>query len=357
MDKLCGDGLWLRCAAGLHRTFEFAFFPGDFQLFIPGFVDFFLSASHPVHRGDISDSRMEPDVIVVMDELPSDAFGILQGQRRFRTDRLLFEGPVEALQFSVGLRIMGRTEHVGGLPDTDELFEVLGRELRSVVADDSGPGFGVSFPCPLQDDLRVGLFHLLADVPGDNGPRAAVEHGAEVVEGSSDVHIGKVHMPMFMGLKRLHEAFAFFRGGRVAPSDQTGGLEHTVGCRWTDCGNVLVEHHERQPPIAFQRVLFGIFHDGGPLLRIDPMVTGNQGVVFVRLAVAVFPLVEFPGGESEPTQHQDQCQPGQQPVVLDEVDDLVPQVMRDPVSVQLSPHSFFVRMRSSMISAMTSSFF
>lgn len=162
---------------------------------------------------------------------------------------------------------------------------------------------------------------------------------------------------MLVGLKGLREAFALFRGGRVAAADQTGGLEHTVGCRRTHCGDVVVEHHEGQPPIAFQRVFFGVFHDGGPLLRIDPVVTGNQGVVFVRLAVAVFPVVEFSRGESEPTQHQDQCQPGQQPVVLDEVDDLVPQVMRDPVSVQLSPHSFFVQMRSSMISAMTSSFF
>ena len=61
--------------------------------------------------------------------IADDALGILQGERGFGPDGLFFEGSVEALQFSVGLRVVGRTEHVGGLPVADELLEVFGHEL------------------------------------------------------------------------------------------------------------------------------------------------------------------------------------------------------------------------------------
>ena len=46
-------------------------------------------------------------MLEVVDELPGDAFVILQGQGRFRANDLLFERPVKLLQFAVGLREMG----------------------------------------------------------------------------------------------------------------------------------------------------------------------------------------------------------------------------------------------------------
>src|SRR5580658_4651166 len=45
-----------------------------------------------------------------------------------------------ALQFAVGLRLIRAGQHMAGLPEPDEFLEILGDELRPVVADDPGPG-------------------------------------------------------------------------------------------------------------------------------------------------------------------------------------------------------------------------
>ncbi len=113
----------------MHCTFDLALFAGTFQLFIPRGMDFLVTGCHPVHGGNVSNGGVKADMVVVVDELSDDAFCILQGERRFRANGLFLECALEALQFSVGLRVVGRTEHVGGLPVADELLEVFGHEL------------------------------------------------------------------------------------------------------------------------------------------------------------------------------------------------------------------------------------
>ena len=48
------------------------------------------------------------------------------------------------LQFLIVLRVMGRGEDMGGLPEPDELLELPGDELRPVVGNDLGVRQGTS---------------------------------------------------------------------------------------------------------------------------------------------------------------------------------------------------------------------
>ncbi|MGC2273063.1 MAG: hypothetical protein WA539_13870, partial [Candidatus Sulfotelmatobacter sp.] len=66
-------------------------------------------------------------------------------------------------------------------------------------------------------------------------------------------------------------------------------LQHSPNTRRTDGHNVTVEHHERQPPIAFQRVLQMEPDDCFFLPRLQPEIAGNPTVVFVDAPVSLSP--------------------------------------------------------------------
>src|SRR6202022_4492353 len=101
----------------------------------------------------------------MVNKLAAPPQSILQTKRRLGPDGLLFERAMEALQFAVALRVMGRGQHMAGLPEADKLVEVARHELTAAVGDDTRPGLGISLAAPLQDDLRVGLLHGGADIP------------------------------------------------------------------------------------------------------------------------------------------------------------------------------------------------
>jgi hypothetical protein len=85
------------------------------------------------------------------------------------------------------------------------------------------------------------------------------------------------------------------------------------------------------------------------------VVARDQRVVFVGFAIAISPIMVFARGEPDPRQQSCAGQLGEAGIVAHEVADLITKIMRHPKAFQLSPSSFFVRMKSSMISAMTSS--
>ena len=62
-----------------------------------------------------------------------DPFGILQAERSFGADGLLFQGSMEAFEFAVALRVMRRGEDVRGLPEADELLKIARDELAAVI--------------------------------------------------------------------------------------------------------------------------------------------------------------------------------------------------------------------------------
>jgi len=77
--------------------------------------------------------------------------------------------------------------------------------------------------------------------------------------------------------------------------------EYAVNAGGADGYNVGVQHHERQTPIAFLRVL-GVEPDDRLLLPlIEPPITRNCGVVLIHLAIAGPPVAELAGRDSQPT--------------------------------------------------------
>ncbi len=149
---------------------------------------------------------------------------LVEGQRHLDADAFALDGLVPAFDLAVGLGIVGRGLHVGHAGDADELLEVLGDELRTVVADDAWPGVGVGFAGALDDGFHVGFLHFLADFPVDDEAAAAVEERAEEVKGAGDVEVADIDVPVFVGLQRLDEAGAFLGDGRRGTGQQVRWL-------------------------------------------------------------------------------------------------------------------------------------
>ena len=152
-------------------------------------------------------------------------------------------------------------------------------------------------------------------------------------------------MPVLMRLERLRESGSFLCGGKKLAVESTGGLEDAVNTGGTEPHDVLIEHHEGQPTVSFQGMPVVKLQNGGPLPCFEPMIAGDLAVVFIDLAIPVFPGVELAGG----TAKMDWGQPGEDGLggcfgaigpVTDVVHHLVACVMGNPTSVQSSP-SFF----------------
>ena len=131
----------------------------------------------------------------------------------------------------------------------------------------------------------------------------AVEDRAEVVERAADVQVAEVDVPMVVRARGLVETFAFAGIGWRGMADLAGRFQHAIDRGRADRRHVVVEHHERQPPIAFQRMLTLVGHDGLLLPVFQPMVAGHLRVVLIDLAVAGAPAVELRQRDAQP-QHQ-----------------------------------------------------
>src|SRR2546421_9565717 len=70
--------------------------------------------------------------------------------------------------------------------------------------------------------------------------------------------------------------------------------------RRTTRRNVSVEHHERQPPITFQRILQMELDDCFFLPRLQPEITRNPTVMLVDAPVPLPPVIELAGGHAQP---------------------------------------------------------
>ena len=66
-------------------------FAGGFELFVAGGVDFVLPPGEAVGGRDVPDGRMQALRVVVIDKVAGDAFGVVECQRGFRPNGLLFE--------------------------------------------------------------------------------------------------------------------------------------------------------------------------------------------------------------------------------------------------------------------------
>jgi len=217
--------------------------------------------------------------------------------------------------------------------DADELLEVSGDELGSVVGDDPRLGIGEEFTSSLEDDLHIRLGHRLSDLPVDDEPAVAVEDAAEVVEGAVDVDVGDVDVPVVVWSRRVMEPRALLGRGELPAAHQAGSVEDSPGARRADGHDVLIEHHKGQTPVAIEGV-FQVEADDGILLPIlEPVIAGDLPVVLVGLAVPFLPIVELADADLEPADEVVRPDLGLLRPEIDEVDDRVTRVWGDPPAV------------------------
>ena len=243
---------------------------------------------------------------------------------------------------------------MGHAHDADELLEVQGNELGTVIGDDSWPDTGVLLLGLLHEHLNLLFLHGFPQFPVDNRAAIAVEDAGEVVESAVDVDVGQINVPVLMRPQRLHQTGSFPGGGDPPGVESTGGLENAVNTGGTDRHDVIVEHHECESPVSFERISVVELEDGLSLPSFEPVIPGDLAIALIGLAIPVFPGVELAGGQIEPS--QDGLGRSLSPIgpVADVIDHLVASVMGNPTSVQSSPRSFFDLTFSSRSSAMTS---
>ena len=70
-----------------------------------------------------------------------------------------------------------------------------------------------------------------------------------------------------------------------------------IRTRRADGHHIVIEHHERQPPIAFEGMFVVEVEDGLFLPIFQSLVPRHLGIVIVDLSVAAFSIVELARAE------------------------------------------------------------
>lgn len=120
------------------------------------------------------------------------------------------------------------------------------------------------------------------------------------------------------------------------------------------CGDdICVEHHERQSPVALERMPIVELDDALLFVLVEPVVTGHQGVVLVRLAIALAPIEELAARDPHPADDPLLRDLGSLAQLAHEVHHAVSRIVGNPATRQGSPSSFFRSTYSWLISAIT----
>ena len=216
--------------------------------------------------------------------------------------------------------------------DADELLEILGDELRPVVADDAWPSVGVGLAGALEDGLDVTFLHFFADFPVDDEATVAIEDGAEEVERAGDVEVTDIDVPVFVSLERLDEAGAFLRDIGRRAGQETSGLEDAIHTSRAAGDLIGIEHHEGQPAVAFERILASEDADLFFFVVGKPVVARHPGVVLVDLAEALLPVVELAGADADPGKEATDGDLRLVAPFADEIDDGVTGIVGNPAA-------------------------
>src|SRR5215472_11375332 len=209
---------------------------------------------------------------------------------------------------------------------------------------------------PFQNDLNVGLGHRFPQIPMNQETAVAIQDAAKVVERRTNIQVGNIDMPMLVRLRRLFKAGPFLRRLPAPLPHQSRPTQHPPHAGRTHRHDVGVQHHERQSPIAFQRILQVERNDRLLLPIVQPKVLGNPAVMLIHLAVPLAPAVELAGRNVEPPDETPGADLGLPRPAPDEIHDLVPRIVRNPDPGQSSPTLFFRATCSAISSAKTSSF-
>ena len=238
--------------------------------------------------------------------------------------------------------------------NANEFLEVSGDELRAIVRDDSRPGLGELFACPLNDRFDLGFGHARADFPVRDVPAATVEQAAKIEERAANIDVRNIDVPVLVRTDRLLKPRSFLGRLAVVGMNQVRLFEHAIDAGGTHGDNVLVEHHEGQKAVAFKGILCMKVDDGLFLPVLKPAVARDVGVVFVGQAIASFPVMKLAGGKAHPGKESRGGDLGTLGPIADVIDELVANIVGDPGPVQRPPRLFFSWTCSSMSSATTS---
>jgi len=127
----------------------------------------------------------------------------------------------------------------------------------------------------------------------DNAARATIQDRTEIEKGASQVEVRDVHVPVFMRLERLNKTTAFMRRLGIPAPQQPRLAQDPISAGWADRYDVAIQHHESQPAIAFEWILPMELNDSLLFPSFQPVMPGNQPVVFIGFTVALFPVVEL----------------------------------------------------------------
>jgi hypothetical protein len=133
-------------------------------------------------------------------------------------------------------------------------------------------GLRVTFSSALQNGFNIHLLHRLTNLPVNHGATVAIKNRAKIVDGSDNVQIRDVNVPMAMRDIGLNKPFAFFRRFGIPSTKQTGSTQHTIGRRGAHTNDVLIEHHKAEPSVAFEGVLLIEVQNGLSLPWFDPIL-------------------------------------------------------------------------------------
>ena len=179
-----------------------------------------VSAFETILRCEIDNRTVQALRVVEMDVLLDLLVGLILAQRNLGSYAFLLDRLVVALQFSVALGIKGGSSNMGHALLANELLEVLGDELRTVVGDDPWLGLREPLAGPLHDDLHIAYMLLLSKFAVHDESAAPIQNTAQIVKGALEVHIGHIDVPVLVRTERLHEPFAFARRLAVPPPQQ-----------------------------------------------------------------------------------------------------------------------------------------
>ena len=134
------------------------------------------------------------------------------------------------------------------------------------------------------------------------------------------------------GVAELDKAGAFLGDGGRGPGQQPRVFEDAVDAGRATGDLVGIEHHEGQPPIAFEGMTAGEGTDAFFLAVGEPVVARDPGVVLIDLAEAALPVVELAGADADPGEEATSRDVGLVAPGADEIDDFVAGVGGDPLA-------------------------
>src|ERR1700694_4198224 len=156
-------------------SFSFSVLASEFEFAISLEENLEVAAGESIGRGNITDGRVQPHGVVMVNEALDKSSAILLGKRTAWPETIDFEGLVPSLDFPVALRVVRGGFDMGQTGQADKLLEVLGNKLRPVVGNDPRGSTRISFSSSLHDDLDVKLRHRGAQFPMQQEARTAIQ--------------------------------------------------------------------------------------------------------------------------------------------------------------------------------------